>query len=122
MDEQTLPGTYSFLGARIFCRTFYCTVLCSETRIFCTSMDCAYLMSLKSTANGNYLKKCTTESKEKKIWSKGKLRPDQFVGMSGGFCLSNTISNNFNKGGKRLKAPNYNNVLRRSIKQIYYNQ
>ena len=50
-------------------------------------------MWFESSANGNYLKKCTTESKGKKIWSKGNLRPDQIVGMSGDFCLSNTILN-----------------------------
>mmetsp|Transcript_35215 Transcript_35215/g.39598 ORF Transcript_35215/g.39598 Transcript_35215/m.39598 type:complete len:81 (-) Transcript_35215:378-620(-) len=32
-------GEVLFYGARIFRRTFHCTVLCSETRIFCTSTE-----------------------------------------------------------------------------------
>ena len=54
-----------------------------------------------------------TESKGK-IWSKGKLRPDQIVGMSGGFCLSNTILNNSTKEGNDSNIINhskYNNLL-----------
>ena len=35
MDERALLN----MGARIFRRTFYCTVLCSETRIFCTRTE-----------------------------------------------------------------------------------
>ena len=48
-------------------------------------------------------KKMCDGIKGKKFWFKGRLRQDQIVGMSGGFCIGNTISNNFKKGGKRFK-------------------
>ena len=58
---------------------------------------------VKSSTNGTYLKKYTTESKEKKFWVKDKLDPNAIFGMSDFFCLSKIISNSLNKGGKRLK-------------------
>ena len=81
-------------------------------------MDWVYIMWVKSSANGNYLKKWTTESKEKKILVKGKLDPDAIFGMADFFCLGNTISNSLYKGGKRLKALKYNKVLHLSVKTL----
>ena len=44
--SQWIKERFYFAGARIFRRTFYCTVLCSETRIFCTSTNINLITTL----------------------------------------------------------------------------
>ena len=40
------------------------------------TMDCLYIMWVKSSANGNYWKNVRQNQREKKIWVKGKLDPN----------------------------------------------
>ena len=83
-----------------FINTLHACMACVQGMIFVNTMDCLYIVWVKSSASENYLKNVRQNQRKKIFWVKGKFDPNAIFWMSDIFCLSKIILNILNKGGK----------------------